>query len=135
MTTPGQRRKRTRIVAAAVLALALALGVFQLRYSHSAAWRVTAKDRPFVERAVNAAAADLRATPDEIRSTTRPIVWQHPYQVCVTLRTSSVWPDGTYEACHSRQSGELLSTRLSGSTFGAPSLWHRAKDWFWALIW
>jgi hypothetical protein len=132
MTRPG--RSRTIALAAGALLFA-ALLVFHLRYSHAAAWRVPAAQRPFVDRAVTAAAADSGRTEQEIRRTTRPFVHRHMDQVCVMLRSSWVWGDGSGEVCADARDGRLVSRRLSGPTFGSPSLWHRFKDRFWAMVW
>jgi hypothetical protein len=130
-----KRPKRIRIVIASALAVALALAVFHLRYSHAAAWRLPAGERPYVDRAVAAAAREFRTSPEDIRRTTRPFVRQLPDRVCVRLRTGGTWPDGSYEACHARRDGRLLSTRSMGPTFGNQSLLHRLKDLFWSLFW
>lgn len=130
-----RRPKRIRIVIATAIAVALALGVFHLRYSHAAAWRLPAEDRPYVDRAVTGAALEFRTSPEDIRRTTRPFVRQLPDRVCVLLRTSGTWADGSYEACHARRGGRLLSTRSVVSTFGDPSLLRRLEDLFWSLIW
>jgi len=92
-----RRTKRIRIVIASALAAALALGLFHLRFSHAAAWRLSAEERPYVDRAVAGAARELRTSPEDIRRTTRPFVRRHPDRVCVRLRTG-----GTRETAATR---------------------------------
>ena len=133
MVKRPSRVKPIALVAGTLLFAALA--IFHLRYSHAAAWRLGAHEQVHVERALAAAEADMRMSRDEIRRTTRPSLVPHPDRICVTLRTGTVWTDGSYDACHARRDGRLLTSRAHGPTFGARSLWHRAKDLFWALIW
>jgi hypothetical protein len=52
--------RKTKPAALAVPAFALliaAFGIYALRFSHAAAWRLPAEDRPWVERTLDAAAA------------------------------------------------------------------------------
>ena len=131
-----KRLNRSILIAVMACTIAVsALAIFQLRYSHAAAWRLSADDQAHVTRALAAAEADMPMTRDEIQLTTRPFVRRYPDHVCVTLRTATVRPDGTYEACFARATGEFVSSRLSGPSFGGPPLWDRVKDAFSALVW
>lgn len=119
------------ILAAACLVLAAAFAVFQLRYSHAAAWRLAAEERIWVDRALAAATGGPGRTRDDFERTTRPILWHPPGQTCVGLMSHRRYADGSYIACFDDKGPRPVSEREIGSTFGRQPL----TDPLWALIW
>ncbi|HYI39442.1 MAG TPA: hypothetical protein VE053_03900 [Allosphingosinicella sp.] len=126
---PGVRRT-TGILLACALLLA-AFGIFALCFSHAAAWRLPAEDRPWVERTLDVAAAGTNTTREDVRRTTRPRLWHGSDRLCVILATHRSDGGGNYQACFDRKNGHLIEERLDGSSFG-PS---RIADPLWELVW
>jgi hypothetical protein len=126
--------RKTKPAALAVPAFALliaAFGIYALRFSHAAAWRLPAEDRPWVDRTLDAAAAVSGRTREELRRTTRPRLWNRPGQVCVMLRSHRKHGDGSYSACFDRRTGDVVEERELGSSFGPRPI----ADPLWELIW
>jgi hypothetical protein len=117
-----------------LLACALLLapfGAFALRFSHAAAWRLRADQRPWVERTLDVAAAGSNGTREDWRRTTRPHLWHGPGRLCVILRTHRKYPDGSYQVCFDRKKGDVVEERYFGSSFGSSPI----ADPLWELVW
>ena len=122
--------KRPAIALACALALAAA-GLYALRYSHAAAWRLPADERLWVERTLAVAAASSGRTAEEVRRTTRPRLWRHSGRLCVLLATHYRYADGSFRACYDERDGRVVEEREYGSTFGSTPL----TDPLWELVW
>jgi hypothetical protein len=123
--------QRRRIVFIAAIVAALTTALFLACFSHAAAWRVAAADRPWVERAVRGGAEAFGTSPEEYRAHTRPRVWRVAGQVCVALRSATHDDGGSYVACFAERDGRLVSERALGRGLGAG----RLLDAVWAWVW
>jgi hypothetical protein len=115
-------------VAAAFLLAALA--PVAVRHFHDSAWRVSPEDRPFVDRALAAAAAEFRMSPDEYRLMTRPRVRRPAGRICVDLATAHHNLDGSYSTCFDF-GGRVMVEKVFGPSFGP----NRISDRLRALVW
>jgi hypothetical protein len=122
-------KRRTITIAACLLGVAALVAVAG-PFSHEAAWRVAAADRPWVERTVRSGAGEFRMSPEEFRAHTRPRVRRGAGRVCVWLR-SRRRDEGSYEACYLEQDGRVIWELTIGPTFGATRWWDRVWPWIW----
>jgi hypothetical protein len=126
-----RKPKRPAILLACALALAAAACLYALRYSHAAAWRLSAAERAWVERTLDVAVASAGRTREEFRRTTRPRLWRHSGRLCVLLATHHRHADGSFRACYDERDGRLVEEREYGPTFGSTPL----TDPLWELVW
>lgn len=124
-------KKLTALILLAPALLLAALGVFALGYSHAAAWRLSADERPWVERTLDVASAGSSRSREEYRRTTRPRLVHRPGRICVILATHRSDGGGSYQVCFDRRNGHVVEEREYGSSFGPV----RLADPLWRLVW
>lgn len=125
------RMKLAALILLTCTLLLAAVGTFASRYSHAAAWRVSAGQRPWVERTLDVAAAGSGRTREDWRRTTRPRLWHRPGQLCVILRSHRHDIDGSYRVCFDRKTGQSLEERYFGHALGRSPM----ADPLWKLVW
>lgn len=128
--TMSRLKFATLILLAGALFIA-GFGAFALRYSHAAAWRVPADQRPWVDRTLDAAAAFSNRTREDFRRTTRPRLWRSPDRICVILASHRAGGGGSYHACFEPKNGHLIEEREYGEPLGPA----RFADPLWERVW
>jgi hypothetical protein len=126
----GRRGAKPLVAVVAGALLLGALAPLAVRYFHDSAWRVSGRDRPFVDRALTAAAMQFRTSAAEYRLITRPSVRRGADQICVELTTAHHNGDGSYFTCYD-YAGRVILEKVLGPSFG-PS---RISDRLRALVW